>query len=350
MWQKLKVTHVQDESSVVRSFILEPVDKSPLRSHLPGQFITLQLPSQGDTKSRMRSYTISDSPNGKSYRISVKREAQGGVSDWLHSYAGIGQTLEAQTPAGEFVFNTPQQRPVVFISAGVGITPMIAMLNSIVLAPTSTVHEAPIYFFHAARNSETHAFRSHLANLRSQHSRLSVHVCYSKPEAGDELGVTHDSVGFIDVSLLKRLLPLDDYDFYLCGPTGFMQSLYDGLCSLGVRDERILFESFGPASVARNVTSTALKNDEDVEVAVGFSKSKLFLRSSINAETLLELAEKNGLSPKVGCRAGACGVCATRVLDGSVSYLKEPSFKTSDKQIALICCSRPGPKGVDLDI
>lgn len=345
-WQRYRVTELVDESDIVRSFVLEALEGKVLVPHRAGQFLTIKKPRPDGGDMAARSYTISDGSNGKSYRISVKREPQGEISSWLHSSVTVGDFIEAQAPEGDFVLKTPSHRPVVLLSGGIGITPMIAMLNE--LLSSSKNHRAPIYFIHSSRDSKSQAFRQHLNSLRSSHSNLTVHVRYSGPLSTDVKGSTHDSEGLVDVELLQQLLPINDYDFYLCGPAGFMQAQYDGLLSLGVSDNKIFYESFGPASVKRSRSSQPTIHTEGT--LVSFSRSRKVARHSEASQNILELAEQQDLKPKVGCRIGACGACLTKIISGSVTYMSSPKFTHDQSSEALICCARPGPDGVDLDV
>jgi len=232
----------------------------------------------------------------------------------------------------------------VLISGGVGITPMIAMLNSIVREGERTRHRRRTTFIHGARNGRAHAFGNHLRDLAARHDNITAHVRYSHPDEMDELGENHDSEGFVDVDLLKSLLPLDDYEYYLCGPPPFMQSLYDGLIGLGVAGERIHYESFGPATVLRRDPDPSDLEDGDEggvdPISVTFAASGIEAAWTPDKGTLLELAETQGLAPAFACRSGICGTCATRIKCGSVDYVEDPSASRSDDEV-LICCATP---------
>ncbi len=186
--------------------------------------------------------------------------------------------------------------------------------------------------------------------LAAEHESLTTHIRYSRPGENDELGVTHDSEGRIDAALLKSLLPLDDYDFYLCGPAPFMEGLYQSLTGMGVRADRISYESFGPATLltgdAPRESSAAVTAPAAGPVTVRFDGAGEELTWTPEKGTLLELAESAGLSPAFACRSGICGTCATRIKCGSVDYIDEPSAPLEDDEV-LICCSTPRPPGSD---
>ena len=346
-WRRFKVVEAVAESSSVRSFVLEPDDGGGVAAYQPGQYLPIRVPLDADEGAAplIRTYTLSDAPDGRRYRISVRR--QGAASAWLHQHAVRGGTLEAMAPRGDFVFASDSTRPVVLVSAGVGITPMLAMLNSLLVNEGRTRHHAPIFFVHGARNGRELAFGEHLLHKAARHANLSLHVTFSQPDHGDTgIGAApHHYAGRVDIARLKAVLPFDDYDFYLCGPAGFMQHLYDGLRALNVPDERIRFESFGDASVLRSRASkppAEAQQDAGEGVSVTFARSDKTVLWRPADGSLLELAEAQGLSPSFACRSGLCGTCAVKVNGGAVDYVSAPGFATAP-DVALICCARPHP-------
>ena len=341
-WRPFRIVDTFDESATIRSFRLEPADGGGVAGHEPGQHLPIRLPAGEGGAPLLRSYTLSDARDGRSYRLSIKRE--GAASRWLHETAVAGSLIEALAPRGAFTFDHESRRPAVLISAGVGITPMMAMLNSLLVNEGRTRHHAPIFFLHGARNAAEQAFAGHLRMKAQKHSNLRLHIRFSNPGPEDRLGENHDSVGRVDIDLLKTVLPFDDYDFYLCGPGGFMQGLYDGLRALNVPDERINFESFGPSSVKRAkamlqaATATGDDGEEAIEVNFALSGKRVLWKPGDGS--LLDLAEANGLSPVYSCRVGLCGTCATKIVAGAVDYAGEPVAPIETGE-ALICCSRP---------
>ena len=330
IWRPFAVTRVVRESDNVRSFHLEPADGLGVAAHVPGQFISVRVPSVDGAAPQVRSYTLSDAADGRHYRISVKRD--GMVSSWLHDHLSPGATMELMGPAGDFVFEQGTQRPAVLLSAGIGITPMVAMLNGLLVNGSRTRHRHPIHFIHGARSPGEHAFAEHLQTMAAGHGNLSVHVRYSATE------------GHIDIEMLKEVLPFGDYDFYLCGPALFMQQMYDGLRGLSVADERIRFESFGPASVRRNAGGSAAL---EVPVALAVTPVPVrFAGSGVSATwngegSLLELAEANGVPAPSGCRSGLCGSCAVGLQAGEVRYTRECSAQPEAGEV-LMCSVVPG--------
>ena len=342
-----EIFKVEAESDTISSFYLRRADGQSLAAYEPGQFLPIRLTIPGQDAPVSRIYSLSNAPYGDYYRLSVKRE--GVASSFLHDQIKAGAHLEAMAPRGKFTLDQSSDRPVVLLSAGVGITPMIAIATFIVEASirsrsNRSNRSRPIYFIHGARNSKAHAFRDAIRQLAEQYSAFNLHICYSHPNATDQLGQDYDSEGRVDVEVLKRVLPFDDFDFYLCGPQGFMQSLYDELIDLGVRSERIHYESFGPATVLQGDASTTVASPPGTmatgPVNVYFAQSDLNVEWTPGSGTLLELAEVNGLEPAFSCRTGLCGVCATRIQCGQVDYTEEPTAHFNEGE-ALICCSTP---------
>lgn len=355
VYRPFKITQIIAETDFVRSIYLEPADGKGIVPYVAGQFLPIRVTLSGTGVPVTRTYTISDAPNGRSYRLSVKRE--GVVSAFLHSLKA-GDAIEAVAPRGDFVFDFSARRPVVMIGAGIGVTPLLAMLNDVLVNEGRTRHHNRLVFIYIAKNGSSQPFRDHLRTKAGKHSNLTLHVRFTQPEKdkGDAIGRTHDGEGRLDKATLQQLLPLDDYDFYLCGPSAFMQSTYDVIRSLGVPDARVRFEAFGPASVkrARDATVAAAAKPRvggvpDIEEAVEvcFAKSNRRARWTPKDGSLLELAEAQGLTPPYSCRNGACGTCAAPLLKGEVIYTEEP-IATIPSGNALICCSVPRP-GAHMD-
>jgi len=242
-WRPFVIAEKSKESSVITTFILKPADGGRVVRHKPGQYLTfrLLLPDGSQIK---RNYSISCAPNDGYYRISVKREALGaGGSRFLHDIAKVGDTIEATPPAGDFFLPEEPVRPIILLSAGVGLTPMVSMVETI----GSQYPDVQTHYVHAALNSSTHAMDRHVRSIAKTHGRISVATFYSEPAPTDAAGLTHDYDGFISVEWLKHNTPFEDGDFYLCGPKPFLKSLVTGLWMAGVKAERIHFEFFGPS-------------------------------------------------------------------------------------------------------
>lgn len=354
-FRELKVVAKVRESSIISSFLLEPVEPDGWRAFQPGQFLVFRIPVTGEQKFVLRNYSISSSPvyNG-SYRITVKREAapnpglpDGLSSCYLHDNIEVGDLLEAAGPRGDFVLDRSTKRPVVLLSGGVGLTPMVSMLHELAAGT-----ERRVFFIHACENGDVHALRDEVNELAASRAGVNVHFCYRSPTERDAAAGRHQSEGIISRELLQSLLPLDDYDIYLCGPPPFMQAVYRIIGDLGVPQHRIAYEFFGPATVLEPtaaITPTQLAPAESLTgaVTVEFRKSGLKAVWDGNAESLLAFAEEQGLSLDFSCRAGICGACKSHLLVGDVIYFEEPLEELGDGEV-LLCCSKPqGPIVLD---
>ena len=341
-WRPFKVTNVVDESSVIRSFHLEPADGAGLVAHVAGQHLPIRVMLPGHDKPVIRTYTLSTAPADGLYRISVKRD--GLVSSHLHDTLRIGSIVEARAPAGQFTIDAHERRPAVLLAAGVGVTPMLAMLRHIVYEGLRTRRVRPTWFFHSARSLKERAFSREIEQLAAS-AKGAVKVVRALSDIdGAREEKDFDVAGRIDIQLLRDTLPFDDYDFYLCGPSAFMQSMYDGLRDLNVADNRIHAEAFGPSGLQRRkdaaATTGPVRVAADKPVPVAFVKSGKEARWSPESGSLLELAEARGLNPEFGCRGGSCGTCRTRIVEGAVAYAVAPEFQVPDDE-ALICCAVP---------
>ncbi|HYH36966.1 MAG TPA: pyridoxamine 5'-phosphate oxidase family protein [Azospirillum sp.] len=334
------ITRIEDESATIRSFILEPAEGG-VAAHRPGQHLPLLLPLPGLEAPLRRRYTLSDAPNGRSLRISVKRDGVG--SAWLHDAVRVGDTLRAGAPQGGFTLDPDSRRPVVLLSAGVGVTPMIAMLNDLMGASGERVRHPgrPVVFIHGARHGGEHAFGRHVRDLAARRPTLTVHVRYSAPRTEDLPGRDHDGAGRIDAVLLKALLPEGEPDVYLCGPPGFMQEQYDALLALGVPDGRIHAEAFGPAGLRRRVPAGV------PAARVEFRRSGLTRAWDPARGTLLDLAEAAGIAAASDCRSGTCGTCAVRLAAGAAVHAGPVA---APEGMVLVCSAVPATERVVLDL
>jgi len=345
-WRRFAITEIVDESAVIRSFYLEPLDGAGLVAHAAGQHLPIRVTPAGGGQPVIRTYTLSVGPADGVYRISVKRE--GLVSRHLHDTLRVGDVIEARAPAGQFTIDAKEHRPAVLLAAGVGVTPMLAMLRQIVYEGLRIRRVRPTWFFHSARTLADRAFSAEIAELAGGVSGAVEVIRTLSDTEGAVRGRDYDRAGRIDIEMLRSILPFDDYDFYLCGPAAFMQSIYDGLRELNIADARIHAESFGPAGLqrkrdARSETMPATAPERapaQSPVPVAFVKSGKEARWEPQDGSLLKLAEARGLAPEFGCRGGSCGTCRTRIVEGAVAYPVAPSFAVPDDE-ALICCAVP---------
>lgn len=338
----------EDAARSVCSFYLKPVDGAALSTFRPGQYLTFRLEiadaSTGAPQQLVRCYSLSDRPSLDYYRISVKRVpasrpdvAPGRVSGHLHERINEGSLLQVRAPGGHFYLD-PGSGPVVLIAGGIGLTPMLSMVNATLAAAS----RREIWLFYGVRNGSEHAMKQHLAELAERHDNFKLHVCYSNPGPDDVAGRDYQHEGRVDIARLRLTLPLKPFHFYICGPTAMMEALVPVLGEWGVPDRSIHYEAFGPASIKR--TERAQDQPEagadQAPVWVTFAKSGKSLSWDRSAGTLLDFAEQNGIAVNSGCRAGGCGCCQTEIVDGEVAYRQTPDFDPEPGS-CLLCVSRP---------
>jgi len=332
------------ESDQVNSFYLKPVEKFKLPNFNPGQFLTFRFDIPGQEKPVVRCYSLSDAPGNDYFRISVKRipaprnkpELPPGLSSsFLHDQVKQGDNVKVLAPNGSFCLSERDKlNKIVMIGSGIGITPMLSMLNH--LDKVGIKRGSDIWFFYGVRNGSEQIMKDHLKTIAQANKYLKLHVCYSAPEDQDILGEDYHIKGRVSLDLLKQKLPGNDFDFYFCGPGPMMADLAEGLDLWGVADERIHFEAFGPSTVKRK--SAAVKADNQYQVK--FDQTGKTLTWTGEAESTLEFAETNGITLPFGCRMGNCGSCSQRLLKGEVHYSVAPSF-TPEEGYCLTCSSIP---------
>ena len=342
-WRPLRVTRVVEESASIRSFDLQPADAGGWPAFSAGQHLPLRLTIPGQTHPVIRTYSLSSAPSDDFLRISVKRD--GLASAYLHDQIKVGSLLEAKAPQGQFVLDPEQRRPLVLLAAGVGITPLLSMLREVAYQNRRLRRRRTVWLIQSARQQAELAFSRELQELQQQ-SGDTLHWLrvLSQPEVGLQEGLDFDLHGRIDVELLKAMLPFDDYDFVLCGPSAFTQDLYDGLRELNISDSRLHAETFGPSSLKRRPDQAGPTQDwppaASTPVPVLFEHSAKEARWLPGSGSLLELAESRGLTPEFSCRGGTCGTCSTRIVSGQVTYPQPPANLPAEGE-ALICCAVP---------
>ena len=240
------VTKKVDESEVITSFYLKPVDGEEIADFNPGQYISVKLEIEGEEFTHIRQYSLSDAPGRDYYRISVKKEEgmatpDGKVSNYLHSSVNEGDILNISAPAGDFFLNTENSNPVVLLSGGVGLTPMVSMLNTV----AEMQPEKEVTFIHAAANGKVHALRDEVA-ATAEKAKVNSYVFYDAPTDEDRQEKLFDVEGYVTKEWLKENVNLEQADFYFCGPVPFMKAINTSLKELGVTEERSHFEFFGP--------------------------------------------------------------------------------------------------------
>jgi|1186.fasta_scaffold12084_2 ferredoxin-NADP reductase/MOSC domain-containing protein YiiM len=341
-FRRLTVTGVERESDSVISVRLADPGGAALPAALPGQFLTLRLDAVPGRPPLLRSYSLSGPPEAGWYRVSVKRELHGAGSQFMHAGVRPGDQMEAAAPRGTFVLR-PGRTPVLLISAGVGATPVLAMLHA--LAAGGSARD--VWWLHGARSLAEEPFvaesRSLLAGLPHGHR----HVCYSRPAPGDVQGRDYQTQGRLSAAVLATLDLPQDADAYICGPTGFMAEMSAALEDLGIDRGRVRTEIFGSAppqtpgiaaAASRPPHQPAGEPGDGPEVA--FARSGLSARWAARYPSLLEMAEACDVPVRWSCRTGVCQTCDTDVMSGTVSYAPDPIEDPADGH-ALICCSRP---------
>ncbi len=334
-WLGWQVVRIEQESRDIRSFHLAA--DTPV-AFVPGQHIPVRIALPGQAP-LIRTYSLSNAPSDGQLRISVK--AQGPASRYLHEHIEVGDRLEVRLPMGSFILDSHSPRPLVLIGAGVGITPLIAMLREQLAGGTAR----PIHLFHGARSLADLPFQKELTALQQRAGGLlRLHRSLSQPEPDAVPGRDYEHAGRLGIEQVKANLALDDYDFYLCGPGAFTQDLYEGLRTVGVADGRIHAEAFGPSTLRRHGDGDqpTLQQPPAAREAVPvyFAGSAKEARWAPGSGTLLELAEARGLAPEFSCRGGSCGTCRTKLISGQVHYPNPPAEPPPDAEV-LICCAVP---------
>ena len=348
-FRQMRVTNIHKESDNVTSFVLAPIDGQPIPVCQAGQFVVLRLLVDPGKPPVLRSYSLSDMPAADHFRISVKSELNGVGSSFLCNRAREGDQLDVSAPRGSFTLR-PGQSPVVLLSAGVGATPVMSMLHS--LAAEKSQRE--VWWIYGALNRVDHPFAEESRSLLKQLSRGRGYVVYSRPAASDQVGADFDARGHIDTALLEKLDVSPNSDFYLCGPSSFLQSMRDGLRNWGVPAGNVHTEIFGSLEAITPGMAQVVHTPHLPQGAPGSGPPVSFARSGITAAwdpkfaSLLELAEACDVPVRWSCRIGVCHTCMTGLIDGSITYNPEPLEKPAPGNL-LVCCSRPNA-GVTLDL
>jgi hypothetical protein len=346
-FRKFEIVRKQQEGGGICSFYLQPHDKKPLPPYHPGQYLTFQLPIPGQRKPVIRCYSLSDSPNHPDYyRVSIKKlppprdkpgAPPGLSSSYFHDQLDEGDIVDVKAPSGHFYLDMTASDPVVLIGGGVGLTPVLSMLNAI----CESGSRRETWFFYGVRNGREHVMKSHLQRIAKEHANVRLYVCYSDPEPADKGGSDHHHEGRITIDWMKSVLPSNNYHFYLCGPPPFMESLVGGLEAWGVPEKDIHFEAFGPATVKRSPAAQAtVEASAQSGLQVTFSRSGKTLPWTPESGSLLDFAEENGVVIDFGCRAGNCGTCLTAIKAGDVTYVNPPG-SPPESGSCLACISVP---------
>src|SRR5215468_6496637 len=339
-FRPLVVTAIEPESESVVSVHLADPDGKAVPPALPGQFLTLRLTAGDAAPPLLRSYSLSGAPGTGTYRISVKREPHGAASRFVHTRVHAGDVLEAAAPRGTFILQ-PGDSPVLLISAGVGATPVLAMLNALAGARS----DRDVWWLHGARNRAEEPFAEESRSLLGRLPRGHRHICYTRPGPGDAEGHDYQTEGRISAPLLAALDLPRGADAYVCGPAAFMADVSAALAAVGI--DRVHTEIFGAApGITPGIAAAPVRPPHLPQGAPGTGPQVAFARSGVTVPwgpgytSLLELAEACDVPVRWACRTGVCHTCETNLMSGAVSYAPDPVEDPAGGS-ALICCSQP---------
>jgi ferredoxin-NADP reductase/MOSC domain-containing protein YiiM len=349
-FRPLRVATLEQESANVISLSFESPDGSLLPAALPGQFLVLRLHVTPNAPALLRNYSMSGMPGAKAWRVSVKHEVNGAGSSFLCNQVRTGDVLEVSAPRGTFTLK-PGEGPVVLASAGIGATPVLAMLHS--LAASASPRE--VWWLYGARNRSEHPFAQESRELLKALARSRSHVVYSKPTPADQIGRDYDSAGHLDTPLLDRLGVVRNADFYLCGPPSFLRSFTEGLKTWGADPARIRAEVFGPEEGMTPGISPSVhppvhlpSGSPGTGPRISFTRSGLSVPWDRRFLSLLELAEACDVPVKWSCRTGVCHSCECALIGGAVAYQPDPLEPPAEGNV-LICCSKPS-SDIEIDL
>jgi ferredoxin-NADP reductase/MOSC domain-containing protein YiiM len=341
-FRQLAVSAITHESDSVISIRLENPNGAPLPAARPGQYLTVRLQPEKQQRSVLRNYSMSGPPDAGYYRITVKREPDGAASGYLHTRLAVGDRLDIAAPRGTFILDQTHV-PVLLISAGIGATPVLAMLQALARAHS----DRQIWWLHGARNRHNHPFAAEARGLLASLPNARTHVYYSHPDPDDRQGRDYDSTGRLTGSLLAELDPPHDAEAYLCGPTPFMDEVSAALAAIGIDASRIHTEPFGPApSLTPGIKAAPARAPHPPTgqpgngPTIAFARSNLAIPWSGDYTSLLELAEACDVPVRWSCRTGVCHTCETTLIAGNLGYNPDPVEPPAEGS-ALICCSQP---------
>ena len=342
-FRALAVAKIEQESTDVVSLTMNSADGQPLPMALPGQYVVVRLQPTAGGPPLFRSYSLSGPPSTERYRVSVKIEPNGVAGAWLREHVRVRDVLDVSSPRGSFILQ-PGERPVVLLSAGIGATPVLAMLHTL-----SARHSTQqVLWLHAARDGEHDAFGTEVSRLMPTLSRGRSYVCYSRPDSRDRVGEDFDAAGRLSVSVFRQIgFPLEA-EVYLCGPNRFMADMKAALAALGVEPKRVHVELFnGGESMSPGIVGGATPaphppaSDTNTGPLVSFARSGIAAHWNASTyQSILELAEACDVPVRWSCRSGVCHNCESGLVSGAIAYQPDPLENPAAGNV-LICCSRP---------
>jgi ferredoxin-NADP reductase/MOSC domain-containing protein YiiM len=342
-FRPLRVTAVEQESADVLSLTIQSTDGEPLPAALPGQYVVLRLQTAAAGPPLFRSYSLSGPRSTERYRISVKIEPEGVAGTYLRRHLRVGDTLDVSSPRGSFILESGE-RPLVLLSAGIGATPVLAMLYALAEARSTR----QVLWIQATRDHDHHPFADEVHRLMLALTHGRSYVCYSRPGARDKMGVDFDAAGHLSRSVFDEVGIPREADVYLCGPTRFMADMKEALATSGVAPERIHVELFnGSESMTPGVVGAARrtphlpKDDANTGPVVSFARSGIAAHWKTSTyQSILELAEACDVPVRWSCRTGVCHNCESGLVSGAVVYGPEPLDQPAEGNV-LVCCSQP---------
>ena len=350
-FRRFSVVNKVMEAEDICSFYLGPVDGEAITSFEPGQHLGFRFTVPGESKPTIRSYSLSSGElKDPLYRVTIKKvppppetdHPPGKGSSYFHEELEIGSVIEVSAPNGKFVLDREDDRPAVMIAGGIGITPLLSMMETI----CNEGIQRTCHLFHAVRSHRDHAFAERLRELVQVRDHLHLHTYFSHPEDGHHLP-ENTKTGFLSVQAVEEAVGSLNAQFYICGPPPMMQAMVPAMEAAGIPGSDIKMEAFGPASVKKKKTA----KDQPVEAPDGSATLIRFSNREVKWDgesSILELAEEHDVEIDSGCRSGSCGTCQVRVISGKVKYEEEPAFEP-DEGHCLTCVGTPDGE-VELDV
>jgi ferredoxin-NADP reductase len=346
--RKFRVARKVEEGGDIISFYFEAHDGKPIPSHQPGQFLTFSLKVPEKKRPEVRCYSLSDQANLLGYRVSIKRVPPprkqpdvppGKVSNFFHDHVHEGDIVDCLAPGGDFFLDLTHHSPIVLIAGGIGLTPMVAMLNAV----AERGFDREVWLYYGVRDTREQVMMEHLTEVaRRNPEHFKFNMCYS----GTDITTLPPDPDIqyhgerVSVDLFKRTLPSNNFQYYICGPPPLMDSITHDLREWGVPDSSVHFESFGPASVSKTPKAEEVAASADSSLTISFSKSGEEFQWDPAAGNILAFALDKDIDIPSGCRAGSCGTCVSAIKSGDIEYLKPPSQKP-DNGSCLTCISVP---------